>query len=491
MSALPAFQSYIDGAFTSGEAQFESLDPSSGKPWAMMPESREADVHRAVSAAHRALYEGPWAKTTATARGKLITKLADLVAANAQALAELETRDTGKIIRETSAQIAYVADYYRYYAGLADKIEGAVLPIDKPDMNVWVRREPVGVVAAIVPWNSQLFLAAVKLGPALAAGCTVVLKASEDGPAPLLQFARLVHEAGFPPGVVNVITGFGPACGSALTGHSKVAHVAFTGGPATARQVVRNSADNLASTSLELGGKSPFIVFADADLESACNAQVAGIFAASGQSCVAGSRLLVERSVKDKFVGMLKAKAEAITIGSPNDTKTEVGPLCTLRQRERIQSLIDRSVAAGARLITGGTVPDGVGYYYPPTIIDCDDVDNSPSLTEEFFGPILSVVSFEDEAAALRIANDTSFGLASGVFTTNLSRAHRMVDGIRAGIVWINTYRAVSPIAPFGGYKLSGHGREGGLAAALDYTRTKTVWLRTSDDPVPDPFVMR
>ncbi|MBY3560986.1 MULTISPECIES: aldehyde dehydrogenase [Rhizobium] len=484
------FQHYIDGEFSDGEASYPSIDPASGAVWAEMPEAREGDVDRAVNAADRALYDGPWPKLTATQRGKLLYKLADLVAANAQVLAELETRDTGKIIRETSAQIAYVAEYYRYYAGIADKIEGAYLPIDKPDMDVWLRREPIGVVAMVVPWNSQLFLSAVKIGPALAAGCTMVVKASEDGPAPLLEFARLVHEAGFPAGVVNIITGFGASCGAALGRHPKVAHVAFTGGPETARHVVRNSAENLASTSLELGGKSPFIVFADADLDSAANAQVAGIFAATGQSCVAGSRLIVERSIKDQFVAMLRDKAEAIRIGAPLDMATEVGPLATKRQQDNIDALVARSIESGARLVTGGRKIDGDGYYFPPTILDCDDVA-SPSLIEEFFGPVLSVVSFETEAEALRLANDTRYGLASGIFTQNLTRAHRLMKELRAGIVWVNTYRVVSPIAPFGGFGLSGHGREGGMAAALDYTRTKTIWLRTSDDPIPDPFVMR
>ncbi|UWQ81631.1 aldehyde dehydrogenase (plasmid) [Leisingera sp. S132] len=487
---MQSFQQYIGGAFEDAGAAFESLDPATGKPWAQMPAATAADVDRAVRAAESAFISPEWGGMNATQRGKLLMRLADLVAENAPKLAELETRDTGKIIRETSAQIAYVAEYYRYYAGLADKIEGAHLPIDKPDMEVWLRREPVGVVAAIVPWNSQLFLSAVKIGPALAAGCTVVLKASEEGPAPMLEFARIFDQAGFPPGVLNVITG-GPEAGAALTSHGKVAHVAFTGGPETARHIVRNSAENLASTSLELGGKSPFIVFDDADLESAVNAQVSGIFAATGQSCVAGSRLVIQKGIKDAFLKRLKEKAEAVVIGAPDDMATEVGPLCTLKQRDHALRLIETSVAAGAKLLTGGTVPDGEGFFFPPTVLDCSDAPEAPCLSNEFFGPVLSVVEFGTEAEALEIANNTAFGLASGVFTQNLTRAHRMIRGIRAGIVWVNTYRAVSPIAPFGGHGLSGHGREGGLQAALDYTKVKAVWLRTSDDPIPDPFVMR
>lgn len=487
---MQSFQHYIGGAFEDAGATFASLDPATGAAWAQMPGASASDVDRAVRAAEAAFFSAEWAGMSATQRGKLLMRLAELVAENAPQLAALETRDTGKIIRETSAQIAYVAEYYRYYAGLADKIEGAHLPIDKPDMEVWLRREPVGVVAAIVPWNSQLFLSAVKIGPALAAGCTVVLKASEEGPAPMLEFARIFDQAGFPPGVLNVITG-GPEAGAALTSHASVAHVAFTGGPETARHIVRNSAENLASTSLELGGKSPFIVFDDADLESAVNAQVSGIFAATGQSCVAGSRLVIQKGIKDAFLQRLKEKAEAAVIGAPDDMATEVGPLCTLKQRDHALRLIEASVQAGARLVTGGTVPGGEGFYFPPTVLDCSGAPEAPCLSTEFFGPVLSVVDFETEAEALEIANTTAFGLASGVFTRDLTRAHRMIRGIRAGIVWVNTYRAVSPIAPFGGHGLSGHGREGGLQAALDYTKVKTVWLRTSDDPIPDPFVMR
>lgn len=488
---MQVFQQYIGGQFSDGAAQFESIDPATGDVWAMMPEARESDVNAAVEAAEAAFYGAEWASMTASGRGKLLYRLADLIAENAQKLAELETRDTGKIIRETSAQIAYVAEYYRYYAGLADKIEGAHLPIDKPDMEVWLRREPIGVVAAIVPWNSQLFLSAVKIGPALAAGCTVVLKASEEGPAPMLEFARIFDQAGFPAGVLNVITGFGAQCGAVLTQHPKVSHIAFTGGPETAQHIVRNSAENLASTSLELGGKSPFIVFEDADIESAVNAQISGIFAATGQSCVAGSRLIIARGIKDEFLRLLKEKAEAIVIGEPDDMATEVGPLCTRSQVARASDLVAQSQAAGAVVITGGQAIARAGNYFPPTIIDCTDAPDAPCLTQEFFGPVLSVVSFDTEAEALALANDTAYGLASGVFTKDLTRAHRMIRGIQAGIVWVNTYRAVSPMAPFGGHGLSGHGREGGLRAALDYTKTKAVWLRTSDEVIPDPFVMR
>lgn len=488
---MQKFQHYIDGAFSDGAAQFESHDPTTGQVWALMPEARMGDVNRAVEAAERAFHAPEWADMTATARGKLLMRLADLISENAQTLAKLETRDTGKIIRETSAQIAYVADYYRYYAGLADKIEGAHLPIDKPDMEVWLRREPVGVVAAIVPWNSQLFLSAVKIGPALAAGCTVVLKASEEAPAPMLEFARIFDQVGFPKGVLNIITGFAAECGAVLTSHPKVDHIAFTGGPETARHIVRNSAENLASTSLELGGKSPFIVFEDADIDSAVNAQVSGIFAATGQSCVAGSRLIISNKIKDAFLAKLAAKAAAVVIGAPDDMATEVGPLCTTAQRDTAVHLIAQSVAVGAVIVAGGAPLKRDGNFFPPTILDCSDAPDAPCLTHEFFGPVLSVLGFDSEEEALSLANDTAFGLASGVFTRDLTRAHRMIRKLRAGIVWVNTYRAVSPMAPFGGHGLSGHGREGGLQAALDYTKVKAVWLRTSDDPIPDPFVMR
>jgi acyl-CoA reductase-like NAD-dependent aldehyde dehydrogenase len=487
-----AFQLYIDGEFCAAEggATFESVDPSTGKVWALMPKAGAADTNRAVRAAHTAFTGGPWPAMTATARGKLLYKLAELVARDASLIGELETRDTGKVIRETKAVTGYVAEFYRYFAGLADKIEGATLPIDKPDMEVSTRREPLGVVAAVVPWNSQMFLTSTKLGPALAAGNTVVLKASEDGPAPLLHFAKLIHEAGFPAGVVNIITGLGADCGQVLTSHPLVARVAFTGGPDTARHVVRNTAANFAVTTLELGGKSPVVVFDDANLESAVNGVIAGIWGATGQSCVAGSRLLVHESIHDSFVAKLAARAGQIKIGPPLDMATEMGPLATLVQLQRAEKLIAESVAAGAVVVTGGKARGGAGYYFEPTLLLAPTA-SLPCVREEFFGPVLSVLKFKTEDEAVALANGTNYAFAAGIFTQNLGRAHRLSKKLNAGVVWINTYRAISPIVPLGGNGYTGYGREAGMDSIRDYTRTKSIWINTSDVPMADPFVMR
>ena len=492
MSQLPHYRLFIDGAWCEGDTRqvMTSHNPATGADWATFACAAPADVDRAIAAARRVLDDPVWRDMTQTARGKLLYRLAGLIEENAAQLGQIETTDSGKLLAETSAQTAYVGDYYRYYAGLADKIEGAVLPIDKPDMHVFTRREPIGVVVAIVPWNAQMFLTATKLGPALAAGCAVVLKASEVAPAPMLEFARLIEAAGFPPGVVSVITGDADNCAIPLTRHGDVDRIAFTGGPDTARHVVRNSAQNFAVTSLELGGKSPIIVFDDADLEGVANGLIAGNFGASGQSCVAGSRGLVHRPVMDALLARIRQKAGGIVVGDPLEAATHVGPLCTSAQIARIVDTLAKARAQGATIHMGGAPLDRPGNYMAPTIVECAAPDTE-TLKVEMFGPVMSLLPFDTEDEAIALANATPFGLGSGVFTQNLARAHRVSARLRAGICWVNTYRAISPIAPFGGYNQSGYGREAGLDAIHDYTRTKTTWINTSDSPMANPFVMR
>jgi len=488
------YQLYIDGEFceASDGNRFESVNPATGEAWASAPGATEADVDRAVRAAHRALTAGAWPAMTATQRGRLLYRLADLVADAAHHLGGIETTDSGKLAAETRAQSAYVADYYRYYAGLADKIQGDTLPIDKPDLHVYTTREPVGVVAAIVPWNAEMFLTATKVGPALAAGNTVVIKASEVAPAPLLEFARVIDEVGFPPGVVNLVTGFGEPCGRALTSHPLVDKVAFTGGVETARHIVANTVHNLAPVTLELGGKSPIMVFDDADFEGAVNGAIAGNFGASGQSCVAGSRVLVQSGIHDDFVAEVVRRAEQIRIGDPLDDDSQMGPLATQAQRDRCESVVAESTAQGATLHTGGGRPEGLdsGWYYRPTVLGCADQDVR-STRVELFGPVMSVLRFDTEAEAVAMANDTEFGLGAGLFTRDVSRVHRVSKAIRSGIVWVNTYRAISPIAPFGGFGDSGSGREAGVDAIHEFTTTKTIWINTSTEPMANPFTIR
>ncbi|WP_420569628.1 aldehyde dehydrogenase [Thalassovita sp.] len=492
MSNLPHYQLYIDGTWCEGAngQVMSSSNPATGQDWATFACAAAADVDRAVAAARRALNDPAWRDLTATQRGKLLYRLADLIEENAQALGRVETTDSGKLLAETAAQTGYVGDYYRYYAGLADKIEGAVLPIDKPDMHVFTRREPIGVVAAIVPWNAQMFLTATKLGPALAAGCTVVLKASEIAPAPMLEFARLFEKAGFPPGVISVVTGDAENCAIPLTRHPDVDRIAFTGGPETARHVIRNSAENFAVTTLELGGKSPILVFEDANLDSAANGLIAGNFGASGQSCVAGSRGLVQRSILPVLIRKIAEKAAGIVVGDPLEADTHVGPLCTAAQIANIERTLDKARAQGATVHFGGQPQDRPGNFMTPTLVECASADTE-TLHVEMFGPVMSLLPFDTEDEAIALANDSEFGLGSGVFTQDVARAHRVSGRLHAGICWVNTYRAISPIAPFGGFNASGYGREAGAEAVLDYTRTKTTWINTSDQPMANPFVMR
>ena len=488
----PHFQLYIDGSFCEGAGGtvMHSQNPANGDTWASFACTDKTDVERAVHAAKRVLDDPKWRDMTQTARGKLLFKLADLIEQNAERLGALETQDSGKLLAETATQTKYVADYYRYYAGLSDKLEGAVLPIDKPDMHVFTRRMPIGVVAAVVPWNAQMFLSATKLGPALAAGCSVILKASEIAPIPMLEFAKLIDQAGFPDGVVSVITGDADNCSIPLTRHPQVDRIAFTGGPETARHVVRNSAENFAVTTLELGGKSPILVFQDADLDSAANGLIAANFGASGQSCVAGSRGLVHRSILPDLISRITDKARGIVVGDPLDSATHVGPLCTHAQIDRIVDTLDKAQSQGATIHFGGAPLERDGNYMTPTLVECASEDTE-TLHIEMFGPVMSLIPFDTEEEAISMANNSLFGLGSGVFTQNIARAHRVSDRIRSGICWVNTYRAISPIAPFGGFNQSGYGREAGQEAILDYTRTKTTWINTSDAPMQNPFVMR
>ncbi|HCD79142.1 MAG TPA: carnitine dehydratase [Alphaproteobacteria bacterium] len=483
----------IDGQWVdaSDGARYDSVDPATGDVWASMPEATSDDVDRAVRAAEAAGISGRWASMTPTERGKCLRRLGDLLADASETLGRIETRDTGKMFKETRWQAKYIAEYFHFYAGAADKIEGRTLPIDKPDMFVFTNREPLGVVAAIVPWNSQLFLTAVKIGPALAAGNTVVLKGSECSAAPILEFGKLIAEAGIPDGVVNIITGHGDPCGRVLTSHPRVARVSFTGGPVSAGHVIRNTAENFAELSLELGGKSPFIVFDDADIDSAVNGSVAGIFAASGQSCVAGSRLYLHDAIADSFLAKMTAIANSIQIGDPQAEDTQMGPLCTPAQIDHIETQVARAVEQGGRILAGGRRVDGMdGLFFQPTIIECPD-PSMEIVDTELFGPVLAVLRFSDEANVIAQANRSVHGLAAGLFTRDSARSMRVARRLRAGIVWVNTYRVISPIAEFGGSKQSGYGRESGMQAVYDYTRPKTVWMNLSDDPVANPFEPR
>ena len=492
MNKIKNYKMFINGEWVDAENKktFKTLNPENNEPWASVPEASAKDVDKAVKAAHKA-FEGEWPKLLPRERAKFLRSIGEQLRKNAELLGEIETIDTGKLFRETKKQAIYIAEYYDYYAGLADKVEGTVLPIDKPNVQAITTRIPIGVIAAIVPWNSQMFLTATKLAPALAMGNTVVLKSSELAPAVIFEFAKLVEKTGLPKGVLNVITGFGDPCGKALTTHNLVEKIAFTGGPETARHIIKNSADNLSEVSLELGGKSPVAVFEDANQDNAINGIVAGIFGASGQSCIAGSRLYIQESIYNKFLKKLIQRAKKIKIGTPMDPKTEMGPLSNLKQLEIIESSILETVKQGGKVLTGGQRHSysNLGYYYPPTIIECDN-HNLPTAEKELFGPVLSVMKFKTEDEIIKKMNDNQYGLSSGVFTSDLARGMRVSKAIRAGITFVNTYRLISPSAPFGGIKDSGYGKEAGIDSIKDYTRVKTTWFYTSDKPTPDPFTI-
>ena len=471
---------------------FDTLDPFSGEGWAEIPRGDAVDVDRAVTAAADA-FEGPWSRMSASDRGMLLHRLGNLIERDAEKLAAVESRDNGKLLSETLGQVKYTARYFYYYGGLADKIQGAVVPIDKPKVFNMVRYEPMGVVASITPWNSSLLLTAWKASAALCAGNTIVCKPSEFTSASLLELARLVVEAGFPPGVFNVVPGFGAEVGEPLIRHPKVARIAFTGGDEAGRKVYMTAAEGFKRVSLELGGKSPNIVFDDADLAKAANGVITGIFSAGGQTCMAGSRLLLQESIHDEFLERIQAITRSAKIGNPADPATQIGPVATRPQFEKVLRYIDIAKAEGARCVAGGRALSGEGYgcgqFVEPTIFA--DVRNDMRIAqEEVFGPVLAVLKFKDEEDAIRIGNDIRFGLAAGVWTRSLHRAMLLSEKLKAGTVWINNYRSTSYTTPFGGYKHSGLGRESGVESVKEYMETKSVWISTDLD-MPNPFVRK
>ena len=492
MSKIQNFKMYINGEWvdSSSGKKIQTLNPENNEVWATVPEANEKDVDKAVQSAQNA-FENSWSILHPRDRAKYLRLIADQLRENAEHLGKVETIDTGKIYRETKTQANYIAEYYDYFAGLADKVEGTVVPIDKPDMQVTTTRIPIGVVAAIIPWNSQMLLTAVKLAPALAMGNTVVIKASELAPVTLLEFAKLIEKTGIPKGVINIITGLGEPCGKALTTHNLVERIAFTGGPETAKHIVKNSAENLSQVSLELGGKSPVVVFDDADQENALNGITAGIFGASGQSCIAGSRLYLQSKIYDEFLDKLITKAKKIKLGGPMEKDTQMGPLNSFKQLENIEKNIKATTEQGGKIRCGGerSSVSNKGYYFPATIIECEN-HNLPVAENELFGPILSVMKFDKEEEVIKKMNDNKYGLSSGVYTSNFARGLRVSKAIRAGIVFINTYRLISPMAPFGGIKDSGYGKEAGIESIKEYTRIKTTWYNSSDKPMSDPFTM-
>lgn len=493
---MQRYQMYIDGQWvdSAGGEGLDSTDPYTGETWAVIPAGTAADADRAVDAARRAMTAGPWATLSASRRGGFLRRVADLITANADRLADIEVRDNGKLLTEVQGQIASVAECWYYYAGLADKVQGATIPTEKANAFAFTTREPIGVVAALTAWNSPLWFATVKAAPAMAAGCAVVVKPSEFASASTLELTRLIEQAGVPTGVFNVVTGLGTDVGSALVEHPDVAKIAFTGSDATGIRIYQNAAKSLKRVALELGGKSPTIVFDDADLDLAATGVMSGIFGAAGQMCAAGSRLLVHTSVKDKLLAKLIDLASDIRMGDPRDPRTNVGPISTPPQYQKVLDYLDIARADGARCVLGGkpaTGPGlGAGQFIEPTILV--DVRNDMRIAqEEVFGPVLSVIEFTDEDEAVRLANEIPYGLVAGVWTSNIARALRMSKALQVGTVWINTYRTYSYMVPFGGTKRSGLGREHGIEAIDEYLETRSVVVSTDDGPPVNPFLMR
>jgi aldehyde dehydrogenase (NAD+) len=489
--AAPAYGHWIGGrSSTSTGKTFPSYNPTTGEIWAEFPVGGKDDVAAAVDSAKAAF--GKWRALSPTRRGRLMMRWADAITANAEKIGRIETSQNGKLLGEMVLQARLVPDWLYYFGGLADKVEGRVIPLDRTSVLNYTLREPLGVVGVIMPWNSPLFLTIMAVAPALAAGNTIVIKPSEVTPASVIEAARLAEEAGIPAGVINVVTG-DRVTGEALVDHPDVAKIAFTGGVEAGRAIGVRVAQRMAKVTLELGGKSANIVFADADLKQAETGLLAGIFAAAGQTCVAGSRALVHRSIHDNLLETIAKRAAGIRIGDPLDSSTQMGPVATRAQLEKDESMVSRAVAEGAEIAYGGrranppALPNG--FFYSPTVLT-KVAPGSFIAQNEVFGPVLSVIPFDDEEEAVAIANGTQFGLAAGIWSLNIRRAHRVARQLQAGTVWINTYRAMAFNSPFGGYKSSGSGRQNGIEAIDQYLQTKSVWCELSED-VQDPFVLR
>jgi acyl-CoA reductase-like NAD-dependent aldehyde dehydrogenase len=494
MPEVKQLDHFIGGEFvppSSGE-HFESTNPATRQPNYLAARGNAEDISRAVGAAQEAFFDPRWRDLSQTKRGHLLRRLGDLIGEHGEELARMETQDNGKLLREMRVQLTALPEYYYYYAGYADKIQGDLIPTSDRRVLNYTTREPLGVVGAITPWNSPMTLTTSKLAPALCAGNTIVIKPSEYTSATVLRLCELATEAGFPPGVINVVTGFGVEAGQPLVEHPALAKISFTGSTGTGARIASITASRFIGSTLELGGKSPNIVFDDANIANAAMGVVAGIFAAAGQTCIAGSRVFAHRSVYDELLERVAERARSIRIGDPMEDSTEMGPLAFEDQRDKVASYVEIGRTEGARVLTGGERTDGGlgGYFFEPTVLV--DVDNSMRVVrEEIFGPVAAIMPFDDDEEVIRLANDTEYGLAAGVWTSNLSRAHRMAARLEAGTIWINTYRAMSPMSPRQGFKNSGVGVEHGMETIKEYTRLKSVWVNTSEDPVEDPFIMR
>lgn len=482
---------YIDGSWVDALAggEIDVINPFDGSVITRIAEGRAEDVDRAVAAAQAAA--PGWARLPAHERGRLLLKLADAIEADADYLARLEATNTGHPVRDClGLDVPRTVLCFRYFGGIADKLEGSVIPVDAGFLN-YVKREPIGVVGQIVPWNFPLMFVSWKLGPALAAGNTVVMKPSEITPLSTLRVVELMEKVGFPRGVVNIVTGYGNTAGQRIADHPGIGKISFTGSTNIGREIVRSSAGNLKKVQLELGGKGPNIVFDDAVIPAAVNGSAFGIFHNQGQACIAGSRLILHEKIADEFLDRFIDLARSIRLGNPLDTETEMGPLTSRVHHQRVLSYVQIAKDQGGEILSGGRVPPApelqAGYFIEPTIIRARPGDRVQR--EEVFGPFVTVTTFKDDAEALAIANSTEYGLGSGLWTQNLTRAHRFADAIHAGMVWINCYKRVHPASPFGGVGVSGYGREMGFEAMQEYTQPKSVWVNV-DAQIP-PFYKR